>query len=255
MIRLSKQDSIKERIFFMHVGKCGGTSITAALREKYQRLDHPKREFFWLQPSGSRQAAELLGRDKWDYRDDLLFYFMANSRTSCIAGHFRFNEQLYEMFHDKFAFVTVLREPVSQFLSTYFYHRYKSHTSHARIHEDLEMFVKRPQSHAVGYQYVAFLARHCGVEDYTSQEALDIAQKNLAKFDLVGVLESLPLFKRRFQELFGENLVIPHKWKTKKPKDTSEAEISPAILEEIRELCQPNQKLYDFAVRELIARS
>lgn len=253
--RLSKHDRTKKRIFFMHVGKCGGTSITAALQEEYQSLHNNKSTFFKLHPIGSREAAQLLGRNKWAYRNDLAFYFMSNPYTSCVAGHFKFNEQLYQQFKENFAFVTVLREPVSHFLSTYFYNRYKTHTTSGRIYDDLDAFLNSRQARKIGCRYISFLTHNYGVEDHTSSKALDIAVKNIEKFDLVGVLESLPLFTHRFEELFGKALVIPHKMKSPKPKHISDADISPVILERIRELCQPNQKLYDFVVRELITQS
>ncbi len=77
------------KLFFMHIPKCGGTSVDNAIRLHR----HKKRP--WHQFHMHSEAAAVAARRsnmKWKpYNETLLLYAMANPQTSYITGHFFFS--------------------------------------------------------------------------------------------------------------------------------------------------------------------
>ena len=57
-----------------------------------------------------------------------------------------------------------------------------------------------------GYEYVKFLGGADNDRDYVSQQAIDRAKKNLAKFDIIGCLEYPEIFITKFENKFGVRL-------------------------------------------------
>ena len=82
------------KIFFMHVPKCGGTTVdrafTAVYRKNACHLDAP----------ATNRALNAMDnkQDIHAFRHGLLLYFMACGHRY-ISGHFTFNENIHRHFH------------------------------------------------------------------------------------------------------------------------------------------------------------
>ena len=182
------------RIFFMHIAKCGGSSITNALRDSFTPLNpFADQVIFHLDPYAAHQAATMSRQEPLDYNRKLLRYCLGCSEYKYVYGHFSFDEMAYETYRDQFAFVTVLRNPVDKWFSLYFYNRYKK-SDFFKIEENLEDFVHTPTAVGYGCDYVMQFAGdyardHYSYADYTSDTAIKHAIENLKKFHLVGCLE------------------------------------------------------------------
>jgi hypothetical protein len=70
-IREMAEPRLKEPIFFLHLPKCGGTSIANAIQRRYRAS-----EIGHLDNKACVKAAQYLGRDLDDYRRDLLLYYV-----------------------------------------------------------------------------------------------------------------------------------------------------------------------------------
>jgi hypothetical protein len=72
LIRRPSRDADDQRIFFLHLPKCGGVSVNMAMRRAFgaQKVDG-------LNPNASRRVAERRGKDLRRFRTSLLFYYMA----------------------------------------------------------------------------------------------------------------------------------------------------------------------------------
>ena len=124
--------TITENIVFLRIPKTASTSINQALIKHYLTLDMTRdRCIARLDPIASSKAAKIAtGRDyphttTDDYpllkmREDLLLYFMSQGHVRYVAGHFPFSDTAHRAFHDKFAFITVLRDPIKRWISSYF---------------------------------------------------------------------------------------------------------------------------------------
>lgn len=250
------------RLFYMHIPKCGGTSIANAIRNSYLSLNPENDQtLFHLDPYAAHEGALLSQHDPLGYYRYLLRYYLGCPDYQYVYGHFSFDEVAYDAYHDDFNFVTLLRDPVKKWLSLYFFNRHKE-GDFFKVEEDLEAFLDTPMAVGYGCDYIMQFAGNYACEPYphesycyeryTTQAAIDHAIGNLCKFDLVGVLEELDQFTTRFQQQYGAKLAITHKNRNPLGKGRQQEQISEEMLAKIRKLCQPNLAFYDYAVRHLI---
>ena len=99
--------------FFMHIPRCGGTSVEHALRKIYPNAAG-------LQAAASFRATQALypeaSSSEKDFhmfklRESLLLYHMGR-HIPLVHGHYGFSEPAYREFGTKYRFITVLRDPV-----------------------------------------------------------------------------------------------------------------------------------------------
>lgn len=250
--------SLKENIVFLHVPKCGGNSIGSAIRNRYQTFSPRSRlGLVNINAEASLKAAgKFWGSDAFedDYynilrcRELLLGYFLNLEHTRLIGGHFCFSDLFYQEFKDKYVFITVLRDPVKRWSSAFFYNKYRDE-SEWKIGEDIHHYLNSVRARANGYEYVKkFLGKLVPNIDYTSEEAIEIAKKNLGKFEIVGFLENIEGFKKEFKDKFGVELKIGKKNKGPKSEDFMKTIITEEIEEQIREICKPDLAIYQHAI-------
>ena len=234
-----------KRVFFLHLPKCGGTSVDEALKTIYSRAGHGVTH---LDPVASKRAATIAGDDPRRARTRLLLYEMSRSDRRYISGHFSYSEEAWNAFGDDWHFLTLLREPVSRWYSHYFFDRYKA-DDHARISEPIEVFVESERARRFGRNYVERLIPS-GVEA-EADDTVDRAIANLQRFSLVGVLEELDTFTRDCKRLLGVSVAVEHRNRSPRTTQQRTEEVSPAIAARVVALCEPNRRVYE-AVRARI---
>ena len=88
---------LRDNIFFLHVPKCGGTSIDSAIRSCYPN----KHGIIRLNPVASHNVARIKYGINFPYEtsddypilkleENLLLYFMSQKGAQYISGHFSF---------------------------------------------------------------------------------------------------------------------------------------------------------------------
>ena len=110
-------------VVFLHVMKCGGTSVRAGLAEGLAGQRHGP-GVFELDGDAAKYAAAGNDQDNWRFRDALLPYVLTALEPAIVLGHFRYRDR-YKDLLDRSHFVTVMREPVDRLVSLYRYRRYK----------------------------------------------------------------------------------------------------------------------------------
>lgn len=255
---------LKEKMFFSHIPKCGGVSINKAITECYLTLDITKDRNL-VQPSGkatidlARKSVEETGSTfdlANDYlalklREDLLLYYLCQEDVKYVHGHLPFSAKAHQYFSDKYAFVTVLRDPVKRWISSYFYNRYKKN-AHRKIETDIKPYMKSEFGKSRGYAYVKFVGGYNKEGDYTSEQALTRAKENLHKFTVVGFLEYKQDFINQFEEQFGRRLKIGHSNQSPASEALRRSIVTKEIEEEIREICKPDIEIYQYAINNFV---
>lgn len=250
--------SLQENIVYVHLHKCGGTSIAQAIKSCYHSLGNIFDDnTFHLNGKAASSAAQKsisqidLSGDSDAYsdyltakfREDLLLYYMCQPNIKYIAGHFAFSNTAHQYFGNKYSFVTVLRDPVKRWISAYFYNRYRKN----ELEGEFSDFLKSESARKGGCLYVKSIGGLDKSGDYSSPEAIARAQANLHKFRIVGFLEQTTEFLERFENEFGKKLKIRKFNQSPKPKDFQQAIVTPEIEAKIREICQPDIEVYQYA--------
>jgi hypothetical protein len=249
-----------EKIFFLHIPKCGGVSVGQAIAVKYLSLNlRNDSGVINLNAPVSRQVVEATEglhypHDTDDdypllnFREKLLLYFMAQPNSRFISGHFLFSKIAYQKHGGKFSFVTILRDPVKRWISSYFYNIFKA-SDHMKVNDEIDARLESHFGISQGYELVKFLGGANKEGDYTSPKAIDRATENLKRFEVVGFLENLSDFTEKFYARFHVKLQIAKKNQNPAPIQYQKSIITHELLERITDVCQPDIQVYEYAIQ------
>jgi hypothetical protein len=256
--RTAAGNVIDTPVFFIHVPKCGGTSIQVAIEEAYGlqsglRIDlwgnihHGA--FFKLNSHASKEAADRLGVPLHQLREHILLYQMSCSGRRFISGHFQFSDAAYAGYHSTYTFVSLLRDPVERWYSQYFFNRDKK-DDHFIVEDAIDDYLTSPRGRSTG----RLIARYFAGVDCGEDDIVEEAIQNIAKFDVVGVLDDLGTFKSDLRYVLGADINIPVRNASPTSAAQKRKEITPEIHRRVVEVCQPDQAVYDYVVKNLIGR-
>ncbi|MEO0373873.1 MAG: sulfotransferase family 2 domain-containing protein [Cyanobacteria bacterium P01_A01_bin.17] len=257
---------LSQKIFFLHLHKCGGTSISHAIKDHYHTLNilqDPTRginagvsskaammNLGQAIPDGSQPLSQITDSRLEDeilkYREKLLAYYLCQSQVKYISGHFCFSANLYDQFSSHYNFITVLRHPIQRLLSFYYFSRYKSADRPGRITINLQEYLETRRSISAGY-YVRMLGGVDPSGDYQSKWAISRAKENLHKFKMVGFLENLDSFQTQFFHVFGRKLGIKKLNHSPKPQGEPPHNVTADIEAKLREICRADIEVYNYA--------
>lgn len=237
----------RQKVVFHHVPKCGGTSIARAFRMRYlpsQATVLPEQSYRALELfEGSDQEPGFLDR-VYTLRQQMFIYHLMNG-VKCITAHVHFSNAAFDRFCNDYKFVSVLREPVSRYISHYFYSFGKD--AHGGIHKPIEEFVESERGRDFGAEYVFYFADLPPGADLHAREAIERAKANIARLHVVGLLENLPKFGDDVSDALGVRVRFGHENKGRVDSRTKQRVISAEVKDRIQELCQPDTELYEFA--------
>jgi len=248
----------------VHVPKCGGTSIKNSIKQYYHSLDIRKdRDIVNINVLASYETTKVIHNvepfetnyyEVLEFEEQLLLYYMYQENIRYIAGHFSFSEIAYNQFKDKYAFITILRDPVKRWISHFFYNKYKEGYL-GKIEGDLSKYLESPRSRSQGCEYVKkFYGKIDRNIDYGSEQAIDRAKNNLNKFRVIGFLEHLDDFAIQLEESFGIRVKIPKLNVGPKSKSYMDSTINKEIMDLIKVICKPDIEIYQYAVDNFLRK-
>jgi hypothetical protein len=185
--------------------------------------------------------------DVLDLREQMMLYLLFED-IRCVSLHVRFSKSAYDIFREKYKFITILREPVSRFISHYFWSHGKPH-AHARIEESIDKFIQSERARRMGAIYSEFFNGLSKETDLRSTDAIQTAIQNLKKFDVVGRLDDLKAFSIEVKKSLGLQLRIGHENRSRRSSSEVKKVVSPDIKNKIVELCQPDLEIWESIIR------
>jgi hypothetical protein len=202
---------VDQKWIFVHLPKCGGTSISSALQ---QALAAGPEGF--VDPVETREWARYdLPDDERAEGSDRLFWtrltlLRAHVRRGVpfVYGHFPVDERLFADRENGYRWLTVLRDPVDRLLSQFKYWTLTREPSAAdsassidrRWEAYLDSDLCRYHANLYGY----FLGGHAaGFDGNRVDEMQERAKANLQAFDVCGCIENLPTVADAFQKQSG----------------------------------------------------
>ena len=206
---LSRQPS--KPCVFMHVPKCGGTSVSEAL---YATVPMHRRVGV-IDANSTRRATALIHADRNEqflYHDDFAngaeVYKLRESQllthmawdTELIHGHILFSSKVHRHFGDQYQFITLLREPVERTLSNFL-----GSARGGMIDNDLDAYLHSEIFRVHGLSMLRYFSGMHPIAPEQEQAALDTAKQNMALFSIIGFLDDLDDFERQFQVKFGKH--------------------------------------------------
>ncbi len=215
LLRSATMRTPRHACVFMHVPKCGGTSVSEALYAtvpvhlKIGILDSPSirralairncdRDDLTYHDEGPHVAA--ISR----FRETLVLMHMAHQAT-LIHGHFLFSDIAWRHFGDRYRFVSILRDPVARTISNY---RMDRRTG--VFTGDFDAFLDSAEGRLKALHMLRYFSGMATVAPDEESQALELARRNMGRFALLGFLEDLKGFADGYAALFGVRPWIPH---------------------------------------------
>lgn len=261
LVSCLKEEVVDEKWMFVHLPKCGGTSVAAGL----QRALGAEPEGF-IDPVQTREWAQrdLPDADRAEGSARLfrlrltLLREYADRGHPLIFGHFPVDEHLFSERSTEYRWLTVLRDPARRVLSHFKYgvltRKPSVATSVTAVKKQWQSFLGSDyfQFHANLYAY--YLGGHAvGFDPGRVDEMRSCAKANLRKFDVYGRLENLPDVARDFRSLTGFDVEFRRLNSSQANSDTQEQmrvieQFEESVdREELRERTQGDVEIYNLA--------
>ena len=205
---------LRHPCFFMHVPKCGGTSLSEAL---YATVPMHRRVGV-IDAIATRRATTLMhadleetpfyhddlpnGAEVYALREQMLLVHMAWG-TELIHGHVLFSERAYRHFGQTYRHVTLLREPLERTLSNFL-----GSARDGLIDGDLDGYLESEIFRTHGLSMLRYFSGTHPLGPTEEKAALERAKRNMDRFSIVGFLDDLDGFARQFSDLFGRRPTI-----------------------------------------------
>ena len=266
----SAQPRTDQKIFFMHLGKCAGTSLFEAMRQAmnvgWEGLIDTQEPIARVKSIHNTDSLEVLLPRFHELRINLALHCMAQG-YQLVSGHIPYCKSAFEKYRNQYNFVTVMRDPVERVISTYKYSKARgevfgtSENDFLSPADELQLFLNSTRGEFEVNNYVAFFGGLHTTQSY--HDNVKQAKQNVKDFDLIGFTENLAEFANQFHKSFGLELDIPYlrtskqEFKKASPSEAGE-KIDELFTQEVRqqisELCQADYEVYNYA-RKIFSKS
>lgn len=214
-------------IAFVHIAKCGGVSIDTALRGslanlKERRIDREASLIASLSDFTQKINSIDSACDFSEYHAiklQRLFDQYLALNWQYVSGHVAVNTDTLNRYKEKYAFVTMLRDPVERFISNYIFNKL-TNTNTFMLPNNLSTDNVIKEAHEIigsrrGW-HIANIPTMCITGSFPSNiEQAKLLNKtfseNISKFAVVGFLNQTDSFTNQIESLTGRKINICHK--------------------------------------------
>ncbi|MCA9073881.1 MAG: sulfotransferase family 2 domain-containing protein [Planctomycetaceae bacterium] len=232
---------------FIHVPKCGGTSVCKSITRLY-----PPRRITDVKSFESKECVDFLGMDLLEFRKALLVYeLMLGGTGRFLHGHYPVDDRICERWSNDWTFVTVLRDPVERWISHYFFNL--NSDSPFSVSDSLSDFLESPKASYFGTLYARFLGGLSGDDSSDISAAVAASCRTLDQMTHVGFVDQLDAFATLLGQTLSTRIDIGHLNHNRTNKSERNEQLTPAIMDRIREICSVDQEIYDYAAKRFRA--
>ncbi|KQT85080.1 sulfotransferase family 2 domain-containing protein [Aurantimonas sp. Leaf443] len=249
--RMATQKTLSSPCVFMHLPKCGGTSLSEGLYS----LVPLNQKIGILDSASIRRALSIKNADVNDprpyhdegdrttevmaFREMLLLMHLAHD-CRLVHGHVLFSETAYRHFGDRYKFVTIMRDPIARTLSNY-----KMASANGVFDGSLEAFVDSAMGRRMALHNLRYFSGQAEIAPGEEAGAMERAKAAMPKFSVIGFIEDQERFVEKFHDVFGSRPSIGHYNKgAEKP-----APLDQGMRQRLEALCAPDIELYELAKR------
>ena len=251
MQEILKQQSRKylsryPRIFFCHVPKCAGVSLSKAIYASvYPSVLKATKFTAHIDLKSSRSNAELLGIDMMTARECQLVSHLETPGMLYTNGHCIARPDVVSKYSPHWHFLTILRDPVDRFISEFVYNRYKE-SEWLKHNDDIDSYIDSPKGISAGVTYARYFS---GITDSDAiladpETAVEAAVANLRRFAVAGTLDDMPGWIAQFNQRFKTKINIDSKNKSPNQHAFSDITNDAAIMTKIRQRCETDSQIY-----------
>ena len=239
----------KHRSVYLHLPKCGGTSLSEAM---YATVPVNQR-IGVIDAVSTRRALAIEAFDKddaflchedldtgqmvFDLRETMMLQHMAWD-TMLIHGHVFWSDKAERHFGDTYKYVTMMRDPVARTVSNF---RMAQRTG--VVAGGMEEYLASDVAKRHARVFLRYLASRNDIPDADLPAAIELAKARVEKFALIGFLDDIDSFFSRYREIFGVSLRMSqlNSAPDRKP------DIPQAEMEALRTLCAPDLEIFEHA--------
>ena len=267
--RITKTPYTGQKVAFIHIAKCGGSSVDFALRTALaapgqRRIDKPS-TIASSMATFDGDIKTLADNCKFSehhaqHLHKILGYYLEQN-WQYISGHVTINKELIERFKHEYGFITILRDPVKRFISNYTFNKITNKKSimlpNSLTTDNIIQEAKEILNSKRGWQMAnsptMYLTGRYPTDKADAKAMQQEVASNLAQFKVIGFLDNLDKFSNDCQKLTGREIDIGQRNTTEKLNRPEQSKVK-LLLKEffndketkilINELCQFEMENY-----------
>ncbi|NVO22996.1 sulfotransferase family 2 domain-containing protein [Donghicola mangrovi] len=234
---------------FFHMPKCGGTSVSEAM---YATVPFNER-IGVIDAVSTRVAAGILnfdiaernrchedldfGQMTFDLREKLFLQHLSWD-TMLVHGHLFWSDKAHLHYGEDYRYVTLLRDPLERMTSNFFMAQRAG-----LVGNDVEKYLASNIARRHSQVYLRYLSGCNDIQEQDISRCTSIAKERISHFCLVGYLEDLWDFKKRYKNIFGVTLSMGNLNSAPKTKSV----FKNTHLDLMKKMCKADYEIFNFS--------